>query len=365
MKIVFFTSGLSGGGAERVCCNLANFLCQREHDIEFITISDDEATYPLSTKISRQALLHQQERSNFLHDNLLRFYRVCKLIRKTRCDCYIVMLPIPTILLLSLRFLTKAKIIASERVDPSTYPPSKQKRLKKVAHKADGWVFQTEIQKNWYGNSIGSAAVKIIPNAINKEFITAEYSGPRNKQIVSSGRLTEQKNHALLIKAFAGITAKYPAYKLVIYGDGPLRKDLELLASNLGIADKVSFPGYTTEIRKKIERSSLFVLSSDFEGMPNALMEAMALGVPCISTDCKGGGARFLIKNGTNGLLTPIGDVEALQTAMEKILSDQFFADNLSHNAHKLGETHSPEKIYAEWENLIKKVVCLQPSDKK
>ena len=134
MKIVFFTSGLSGGGAERVCCNLANFLCQREHDIEFITISDDEATYPLSTKISRQALLHQQERSNFLHDNLLRFYRVCKLIRKTRCDCYIVMLPIPTILLLSLRFLTKAKIIASERVDPSTYPPSKQKRLKKVAH---------------------------------------------------------------------------------------------------------------------------------------------------------------------------------------------------------------------------------------
>ena len=139
MKIVFFTSGLSGGGAERVCCNLANFLCQREHDIEFITISDDEATYPLSTKISRQALLHQQERSNFLHDNLLRFYRVCKLIRKTRCDCYIVMLPIPTILLLSLRFLTKAKIIASERVDPSTYPPSKQKRLKKVAHKADGW----------------------------------------------------------------------------------------------------------------------------------------------------------------------------------------------------------------------------------
>lgn len=78
MKIVFFTSGLSGGGAERVCCNLANFLCQREHDIEFITISDDEATYPLSTKISRQALLHQQERSNFLHDNLLRFYRVCK-----------------------------------------------------------------------------------------------------------------------------------------------------------------------------------------------------------------------------------------------------------------------------------------------
>ena len=140
MKIVFFTSRHPGGRAERVCCNLANFLCQREHDIEFITISDDEATYPLSTKISRQALLHQQERSNFLHDTLLRFYRVCKLIRKTRCDCYIVMLPIPTILLLSLRFLTKAKIIASERVDPSTYPPSKQKRLKKVAHKADGWV---------------------------------------------------------------------------------------------------------------------------------------------------------------------------------------------------------------------------------
>ena len=147
-------------------------------------------------------------------------------------------------------------------------------------------------------------------------------------------------------------------YVGMLFQDSDVAKWIEAAAYSLKVNDD-------PEIRKKIERSSLFVLSSDFEGMPNALMEAMALGVPCISTDCKGGGARFLIKNGTNGLLTPIGDVEALQTAMEKILSDQFFADNLSHNAHKLCETHSPEKIYAEWENLIKKVVCLQPSDKK
>lgn len=105
--------------------------------------------------------------------------------------------------------------------------------------------------------------------------------------------MSRAKNHALLIKAFATISDRYPDYRLVIYGDGPLRQQLETLVEDLGMADKVSLPGYTTFVREKMEQASLFVLTSDWEGMPNALIEAMALGVPCISTDCKGGGPDF------------------------------------------------------------------------
>ena len=101
------------------------------------------------------------------------------------------------------------------------------------------------------------------------------------------------------------------------------------------MADKVSLPGYTTFVREKMEQASLFVLTSDWEGMPNALIEAMALGVPCISTDCKGGGARFLINDGINGLLTPVGDMEALAASMEKVLCNAVLSQQLSIEAKK------------------------------
>ena len=152
------------------------------------------------------------------------------------------MLPIPTILLLSLRFLTKAKIIASERVDPSTYPPSKQKRLKKVAHKADGWVFQTEIQKNWYGNSIGSAAVKIIPNAINKEFITAAEKDKKTSPLtIKAGIMDGAVQSVEEVKALADIL---PREQLIAKIMGCLNSQATALAYVIqAIADKKAEAG--------------------------------------------------------------------------------------------------------------------------
>ena len=104
---------------------------------------------------------------------------------------------------------------------------------------------------------------------------------------------------------------------------------------------------------ERLEKASMFVLSSDYEGMPNALMEAMASGLPCVSTDCGGGGARFLVQNGDNGILIPQKDEVALASAMEKILSDESLSAKLGENARKLQETLAPEKIYGEWERFI------------
>lgn len=357
MKITFFIGGLSGGGAERVTCNLASYLARKGHDIVILTMSDDTATYALDDHVLRVPLLKYSERKGLLYNSFLRIKRLITHLRKDKVDAYVVMLPVTTILLLRLSWITKSKIIAAERVDPSNYPSGKQKQLKSLAPKADGWVFQTEEERAWYGETTCNAKVRIISNAINPDFIREPYRGERKKTIVTAGRLTEQKNHKLLIQAFAKISPHFPNYQLVILGDGPLKDQLMSAIEELGVKERVLLPGYTTNIGDKIKDASLFALSSDFEGMPNALMEAMALGLPCISTDCDGGGAKFLIENEKNGLLVPKGDVEALSEAIRKMLSDKEFAEQCGREAHKICERLAPEKIYGEWEQFIKDVV--------
>jgi glycosyltransferase involved in cell wall biosynthesis len=179
--------------------------------------------------------------------------------------------------------------------------------------------------------------------------------GEREKVIIGAGRLNSQKNFPLLISSFAQIAKDFPGYKLRIYGKGALLESLQSLAKEKGVGDRVEFPGYVPNMPEVLEKASMFVLSSDFEGMPNALMEAMASGLPCISTDCGGGGARFLIEDGENGLLVPQKDEVAMAEAMRKILSDDAFANKIAENARKLQENLAPEKIYGEWEKFILK----------
>lgn len=356
MKITLFIGGLAGGGAERVTCNLASWLVDRSHDVEILTMSDVEATYPLNVKVRRKSLINKCERHSFVYNAILRAARLCKYLRYSKRDVIIVMLPETTILLLQLSWMVKAKIIAAERNNPSSYTPQKQKNLSRLAYRADAWAFQTEEEKLWYQGKTGRAREIVIPNAINPDFIRPAYTGERKKVIVSAGRMSAQKNQELLVRAFAAISKDFPDYHLVIYGEGEKRNTLTTVAEELGVKNKVEMPGYITSFGEMIKDASLFVLPSDFEGMPNALMEAMALGLPCISTDCDGGGARFLIENEKNGILVPKGDVAALANAMRRMLSDCELAESCGLNAHKICERLAPEKVYGQWEEFIKEV---------
>lgn len=357
MNITIFIGGLNNGGAERVACNLANYLTERNHTVEILTISEVEQSYFLQPEVKVINLLGINERKNLIYDNILRFWRYGKFLLTHKTNAYVVFLPATINLALSTKCLTKAVMIAAERANPDDYSVKTQNKLKKNARKADGWVFQTVDQKEWYDSVLGEEKAIVIPNAINPDFIKPIYKGERKKLIVSSGRLNKQKNHTLLINAFAKIAEKYPDYNLCIYGEGAKRDELRELVRKLGLTQRVSLPGYATNISEKLQEASMFVLSSDFEGMPNALMEAMALGLPCVSTDCGGGGARFLINDGVNGLLVPQKDVDAMAAAMERILSDQEFAEKLGAEAHKLCNTLAPEKIYGEWEKYIESLI--------
>ena len=165
-----------------------------------------------------------------------------------------------------------------------------------------------------------------------------------------------QKNQAMLIKAFAASTAPQ-AHTLHIYGDGPLRGELEALISKLGMGDKVFLEGNSKRIYEDIKNAKLFAFTSDREGLPNALMEAMAIGVPCVSTDCSPGGARMLIQNGENGTLIPCGDTAALAAAFDELLADEARLAKFSANGQKLRETVCLETITNRWLECISQVI--------
>ena len=169
----------------------------------------------------------------------------------------------------------------------------------------------------------------------------------------------KQKNHALLIKAFA--EACVNDYILEIYGEGPLKDALEKLAASLGVGDRVFLKGYSSNLKTVMAQSALFVLSSDYEGIPNVVLEAMAMGLPCITTDFAGGGAHVLIEDGENGIIVPVANEHLMADAIRRVLCDRSLAEKLSDNAMKKVKIFSAGRIYAEWGSYIKKI-CVKKS---
>lgn len=352
MKITIFTGSLSGGGAERVATNLANFLSCRGHEVELLTVGERNAIEALAPQIRTSSLAAKAQSSNKVLNRIQRFSALKKYIKEQNRDCYISLLSLPSIMLLLLRRATKATIIVSQRINPGSQARWVQAANRWLARRADGFVFQTKEARDWFLPFIRRDRQVIIPNAINPAFLRAPHTGQRNREIVSIGRLTAQKNFALLITAFSLISEEFPDYRLTIYGEGPFRKQLEDQVQDLNLADRVSLPGFVTEIEQRLETAAMFALSSDYEGMPNALMEAMALGLPCVSTDCSGGGASFLIDSGKNGLLVPTGNAQALAEAMRSILSNPQLAARLGTEAAAIKKQLNPEEIYKQWESF-------------
>ncbi len=361
MKITLLISCLSGGGAERQVCNLANFLAERGHLVTLLTVSGKH-TYEISEKV-RHVCMYNEIGSRLPKPiiNLLRLYRFHKYIRKERPDVYLTFLPRLTYLFSKQRKFVKCPIIVCERNDPEKYCKESgiSKEVFVKSHSiGQGYVFQTEQAKDYYmKNGIDVKNSIVIPNAISPEFIRLRYKGERDKIVVAVGRLTPQKNHKLLIKAFSKLGIKFNDYKLYIYGEGPLRGELNKLITELGMDDRIEIKGFSSNIANDIERASLYVMSSDFEGMPNTLMEAMALGLPCISTDCPVGGPKFLIRSEENGMLVPVNDECEMRKAIDYLLSNDQNRENLGREAAKIANELCPQKVYAKWEHFIEKVV--------
>ena len=186
-------------------------------------------------------------------------------------------------------------------------------------------------------------------NPLSPTFVGRKPAAQRDNVIVAAGRLDENKNHAMLIHAFSRIAGEYPNMQLVIYGEGELREQLTKLIKEKELEERISLPGSIDNVADEIGRAKIFALTSNTEGMPNTVIEAMVLGTPVISTDCPCGGPAMLINDGENGLLVPVGDAYALADAMRKLLADEGLAQKISENALKLADELDPEKVDREW----------------
>lgn len=357
MNIAIFIGGLGTGGAQRVVCNLSNYLC-KNNNVTIITLSGIESSYQLNKNVIHKTLERKNVNKNFIIKNINRIIELNKFIKREKQDVFISFLPIPSFILLLLKRNIKSPILVSVRNDPKVEYKSKVSNflMRSLYPRADGFIFQTQDAKKYFDGIIKSNSA-IIPNPINEDFVIDRFKGERKKVIVSVGRLAEQKNHALIIDAFSKISEKFNEYKLLIYGEGALRNKLEEQIISLGLNERVILCGNVKNLRENIYDSSLFIMSSNYEGMPNALMEAMSIGLPVISTDCPCGGPRFLIDNMKNGILVPVNDVDLMIEAIERVLDDNELSKNISKEASKISKTLNPTKIHMLWEEYINESV--------
>ncbi|MBR3780686.1 MAG: glycosyltransferase [Clostridia bacterium] len=223
--------------------------------------------------------------------------------------------------------------------------------------KAEDIVFQSPDAQKWYLENTPAKGT-VIFNPIKPD-LPEPYNGERKKRIVNFCRISAQKNLIMLVDAFAEFHEEFPEYKLDIIGD-PVGNDADGYIDSvkehikkLNCEDCIHIIPARKDIHDYIKDYSMFVSSSDYEGMSNSMLEAMAMGLPCVCTDCPAGGARAVIKDGENGLLTPVGDSHALYLAMKKIAENPELANKLSQNSVKIREEQSVDKIIKKWMELI------------
>ena len=359
-KIAFLVNSLGKGGAERVAVNLAEHFWKSGYDVLLVTSrrhpEEYEVTFPAKRRLLEEEIAGAPlGRAGKIPARVSGLQRIWK---QERPDLVVALIgKMNLYAMLSARGL-KIPVVLSVRSDPAREYPSRLQKLlaERLFRRAAGVVFQTEDAMNFFSEKVQRHST-VLPNALDKSFVRARYEGLRDEEIVMVGRMDANKNNHILLRAFANIHEDYPAMRVVIYGGGLEGSDTEpmlrQLSESLDIKEKVLFRGRQTDIREKIERARIFVLASDYEGMPNALLEAMATGLAVISTDCPCGGPRSVIEDGKNGFLIPPGDEKALTVALRRILDNPDLEERLGREAAKLGEQLGPERVCGRWQEEI------------
>ncbi|WP_294718077.1 glycosyltransferase family 4 protein [uncultured Gemmiger sp.] len=350
-KIDIITRAMTSGGAERVIAQLANYFTEKDISCRIITTENGEVMYPLHEKIDIVAI--GKKSNNKVIDRILRYKTIRIVVQKNKPDVVLTMPEDTGIYAILALIGTGIPVYVSERNNPWVMPDVKITRLlRKVAYPfAQGIIFQTQMAKSFFPQYIQKKGV-VLQNPVDATRIPEPYIGERKKVFSAVGRLEPQKNFPMLIRAFSEFHKREKDYKLVIYGEGRERINIENLIKELHLENSVSLPGRNKDVLNCINDCAAFILSSDYEGMPNALIEAMCMGMPVISTDCPSGGPREIIENEKNGLLIPVNDELRMTQAMFNIIKD---GDSclLGQNAYKIGKHLMDASVFEDWKNVL------------
>jgi GalNAc-alpha-(1->4)-GalNAc-alpha-(1->3)-diNAcBac-PP-undecaprenol alpha-1,4-N-acetyl-D-galactosaminyltransferase len=366
MRITFTISQLEGGGAERVMTLLAKGFAQRGHAVTVITLSSTATDLYLLPKTVKRVGLNLNCPSTTLFQKLFNTLKRLIIFRNAvheSCpDIVIAFMADMNVFTVVALLFTGYPIIGTQHCSPSKLPmpqPWEALRyltfpcLRKLVSVSKG----VDSEFSWLPRVKREVIYNpILPFQSGGELSVVSEADVEKKWIVAMGRLVPEKSFDLLLKAFKEIAYRYSDWQLLILGEGVLRKDLENLRDDLDLASSVILPGLIQNPVAFLKQAKIFVLSSQTEGFPMALGEALACGLPAIATDCSGG-IRELLRDGIDGIVVPNQDMNALAAAMERLMSDESERCRLAVHTPEVLERFSLDKVMDQWEKLIDKVV--------
>lgn len=350
MRIIFLTSTLGYGGAAKMLSFAANNMAEKGNEIHVIAYSCITPVPFFAKKIQLHLMGKTLKGNN--HIKILKALN--QELKNINPDLIISFLTFPNMYSVILGKLRHIPIIISERGNPFVSKGLKMRMIYNIINQANGAIFQTEGARAFFSKRLQKKSV-VIPNPVVKRNNQVEYNQEcNNHEMVFVGRLENvQKRLDLLFEALCYVIKRFSDAKLIIYGDGNDELKLKDHASKLNYCNSIIFKGKTADPEKAMVQSEVFVISSDYEGIPNSLIEAMSIGMPVVATDCDPGGARLLIQNEVNGFLVPKGDSKAMAEKVNCLFLDKDLRERFSNKAKEITYTYSEVKIKRMWEDYI------------
>ena len=362
-KLMFHINSLGKGGAERVIVNLTAEFLKLGIDVAIATewTAADEYPMPEGARRINVGLTETEESLSRFKKLTLRTKKLKQVILAEKPDVVVSFTRNSNYRATMAAKGTKVPVVFSVRSDPATDYGSKAHKFlgNHLYKKTAGGVFQTQQALEYFDKKIGDKSTVIL-NPLNTKFLNLSKPAKRRKVITTAGRFNVAKDQITLVKAFERIMDKYPDYKLELFGDRSEDNTFDILSDYVrkqGLQDRVLFMGNSNELEKIMIDAAVFVLSSKYEGMPNALMEAMAMGLPVVSTDCPCGGPDYLINDGENGFLVPVGDDEKMAEKISYLIDHPEEAEAMGDKAKAIADQAKPEVIAKTWIDFIEKAI--------
>jgi len=362
-KIAFHLNCLEQGGAERVVTNLADQFAGEGHEVLIATEWQGENEFRTDSRVRRVhvGLKPEDEKKNRIRKFLLRVRYLRQFMLREKPDILIAFAQRANYRALMAVPGTKVPVLISIRTDPVGHYDAWSDKLQipLLFPRAAGCVFQTEGQREFFAPYLQENS-RVILNPLNGKYIGVPKPGRRKKEVVQSGRLVDFKNQPMLLRAFVEVHKKHPDYILKIYGgdsfDGT-KEILEGIIAENQAQDYIRLMGASDALEKDLAEAAVYAFSSDWEGLPNALLEAMALGLPIVATDCPCGGPRTVMKDGVNGLLIPIKDQKALADGICRLIEEPEYAEQLGDKAREIAEIANGKAIYGQWRDFMEEII--------
>ena len=365
MRILITISSLRGGGAERAVVTLSRMWVDSGHDVRVLTISSSEHdAYRLDARVSRAELDLERSSSSSaaaIWNSALRLLRLKREMRRYDPDVIVAFMPTASILSALAAFGTRTKVIGCERTFPPQAPlgPVREFVRRWGYGLLDAVVAQTGKSADWLRTNTRARVIKTISNPAtwplqqNPPMVPPEsVCRPGRQILLAAGRLELEKGFAGLLRVFSDLCGKHPDWDLVIVGEGSLRPEFERFIAARNLTERAFLPGRVGNMADWYSRASIFVLSSIFEGFPNALTEALAYGLPAVSYDCDTG-PRDIIRDGIDGVLVPNGQPQLLADALRRLMRNDEERQRMSQRAPEIRQRLSEELIAQDWRSVF------------